>query len=193
VLLPSLRNIIEGFHLNSSNPDFNCTAFDKLSDQSSWSSSFYSCGAYLPGSTKDLAKHYNAPNNEFKLSSPVKAIIVTLSIIAGLFLCALLMRLYVNKTKKRRGSLTRSGSATVAGIGVEGGNIDLEEVRVTRLAEEEEDALPKYQRVGKPGEVPPGYTLSENLGADQVDAGNVNTETLNTARVQARRGWIFWR
>ena len=70
------------------------------------------------------------------------------------------MRLYVNKTRGRRGSLTRSGSGTgtVAGIGVEEGDMHLEEVGVTRPVEEGGDALPKYRRVGKPGEVPPGYT-----------------------------------
>ncbi|RDL35878.1 Uncharacterized protein BP5553_06490 [Venustampulla echinocandica] len=189
VTLPSLRNIIGGFHLNSSNPDFDCTTFDKLSDRSSWSSSFYSCGAYLPGSTKDLAKHYQAPDRDLELSKPVRAIIIILSVIAGLFLCALLMRLYVKKTRGRRGSLTRSGSRTVAGIGAEG-DMDLEELGVTRSVEG--DGLPKYRRVGRPGEVPPGYTPSKNVGANQVETGNVNTETLNTARVEARRRWIFW-
>lgn len=101
------------------------------------------------------------------------------------------MRLYVNKTRGRRGSLTRSGSGTVAGIGVEEGDMDLEEVGVTRSVEGG-DALPKYQKVGKPGEVPPGYTPSENVGANQVEGGNANMETLNTARVKARRRWIFW-
>jgi hypothetical protein len=102
------------------------------------------------------------------------------------------MRLYVNKTRGRRGSLTRSGSWTVAGIGVEGGDMDLEQVGVTRSVEEGGDALPKYQRVGEPGEVPPEYTPSENVSANQVEAGNVNTETLNTARVKGKRRWIFW-
>jgi hypothetical protein len=74
---------------------------------------------------------------------------------------------------------------------VEEGDMDLEQVGVTRSVEEG-DALPKYQRVGKPGEVPPGYTPRENVGANQVEAGNMNTETLNTAWVKGRRRWIFW-
>lgn len=190
VTLPSLRNIIGGFHLNSSDPVFDCTAFDKLSDQRSWSSSFYSCGAYPPGSTKDLAKHYQGPNNEFELSKPVKAIIVILSVIVGLFLCALMMRLFVSRTRERQGSLIRSRSGTVTRLGVEAGDIDLDDVAVTRPVEDG-DALPKYQRVGKPGEVPPGYTPSENVSANQLEAGNLNTEPLNAARVNAWR-WIFW-
>jgi len=101
------------------------------------------------------------------------------------------MRLYVNKTRGRRESLTRTGSGTVAGIGVEEGDMDLEEVGVTRSVEGG-DELPKYRRVGKPGEVPPGYTPSENVGANQVEARNVNTETLNTARVEGTRRRIFW-
>lgn len=97
------------------------------------------------------------------------------------------MRLYINITRGRRGSLTRSASRTIAGIRLEEGDIDLEEVGVTRSVKEGGDTLPKYQRAGKPGEVPPGYTPSENLGINQVEARNMNTETLNTTRVKARR------
>ncbi|KUJ06312.1 uncharacterized protein LY89DRAFT_412796 [Mollisia scopiformis] len=181
VTLPSLRNIIGGFHLNSSDPDFNCTTFDKLASETSWSSSFYSCGAYVPGSPKDLAIHYQTPNNEFKLSKPVKAIIIILSVIVGLFLCALLLRLYSRKTAGRRGSLSRNRSRE--------DGVDLDETGVTRSAEEGADALPKYRRVGEPGEVPPVYQASE----DAVEAGNQNTEMASSsASVTARRRWFFW-
>ncbi|KAE9369858.1 hypothetical protein N431DRAFT_414184 [Stipitochalara longipes BDJ] len=192
VTLPSLRNLIGSFHLNSSNPNFDCTTFDKLSDQSNWSTSSYSCGAYLPGSSTDLAKHYQNPDHDFNLSKPVKAIVVILSVIVGLFVIALLMRLYVNKTRVRQGSLTRSSSWTVPGARVSDGDVEIEEVGVTR-APEGGDALPKYERVGKPGEVPPGYTPTENAGTNQVEAGNVNTATGNTTRPRGRRRWRFWK
>jgi hypothetical protein len=84
--------------------------------------------------------------------------------------------------------LARSASWTVPGARVEEGDVEIEEVGVTRVAEGG-DPLPKYERVGKPGEVPPGYTPTENSGANQVEAGNVNTETLNNA---SRWRWRLW-
>jgi len=71
------------------------------------------------------------------------------------------------------------------------GDVEIEEVGVTR-APEGGDALPRYTRVGKPGEVPPGYTPAENAAATQ-DARNANTETGNNARGRGRRRWIFWK
>lgn len=67
VSLPSLHNIIGGFHLNSSDSALDCTAFDKLADSNGLRSSVYSCAAYLPGTTKDLAKHYHAPDTDIHL------------------------------------------------------------------------------------------------------------------------------
>jgi hypothetical protein len=154
--LPNLRSIIGGFHLNSSNPALDCTAFDKLADENSWTSSSYSCGAYLPGETTDVAKHYQVPNKGLQISKSAKAIIIIVSIVAGILLCALLMRWY-GLWKGRREA--HAGEAMNLGdVGYREGD-----------RPSEGDKLPEYRRVGKPGEVPPGYAENENVGAHQVD------------------------
>lgn len=182
VTLPNLRAILGGFHLNSSNPALDCTAFDKLAHDTSanLTPSFYSCGAYLPGETKDVAKHHKVSNKSLHLSKPVKAIIIIISVIAGLLLCGLLLQ-WIERKRRRRGSDVEevvdlssvgSGRSTASGGGV------------TR--HEEGDELPEYRRVGKKGEVPPGYveSVSENRGTDQVAAGNANTGAADAGEME---------
>ena len=162
--MPNLRSIIGGFHLNSSNPGLDCTAFDKLADETKWTSSFYSCGAYLPGETKDVAKHYQVPDKDPQISKSARVIIIIVSIVAGILLCALLMRWY-GRRKARREVQTEEV-------------VDLRDVVVTESGEgdrpsegdrhSEREELPEYRKVGKSGEVPPGYAENENGGAHQV-------------------------
>jgi hypothetical protein len=51
--------------------------------------------------------------------------------------------------------------------------VDLGDMIATEYREgvrpSEGDKPPEYRRVGKPGEVPPGYAENENVGAHQVD------------------------
>ena len=161
VTLPSLHSIIGGFHLNSSNAALDCSAFDKVADQSGWNSSFYSCGAYLPGEAKDIAKHYQVPDRGFQISKSARAIIIIVSIVAGILSCALLMR-WCGRRKARREVYTEEA-------------VDLGDVVVTGHGEgdrpSEGDRPPEYRKVGKPGEVPPGYAENENGGAHQVEEG----------------------
>ncbi|CZR62807.1 uncharacterized protein PAC_12704 [Phialocephala subalpina] len=176
VTLPNLRSILTGFHLNSSNAAMDCTTFDKLADSESWTSSFYSCGAYLPGENKDLAKHYQSPKKSLALSRPVKAIIIILSIIAGFFLCALLTRWWWRKRHPRRRSVAEEP-------------VDLGDMGHTRQQSEGE-GLPKYTRVGKPGEVPPGY--NEGVIVPRVEAENLNEAPPNASPERARGWWRLW-
>ncbi|KAF8859786.1 hypothetical protein BDZ45DRAFT_620419 [Acephala macrosclerotiorum] len=174
VILPNLRSILTGFHLNSSNSNLDCTTFDKLAISEGWASSFYSCGAYLPGETKDSAKHYQAPNQGLALSKPVKAIIILLSIIAGLFLCAFMTRWWWRRRHPRRGSVAEEPIV-----------VDLGDMGHTRQQSEGE-GLPKYSRVGKPGEVPPGYNEGVVTGSPQVEAGTVSEAPPNASHPRAR-------
>jgi hypothetical protein len=140
--------------LNSSNPTFDCTEFDKLADQYSWNSSFYSCGAYVPGTTKDVAKHYYPPSGGL-ISKPVKAILVIVSVILGLLVFGLATRWW----SRRKARARRRGSEGQA----EGDVVSLGSVGVSRRTTGETDGLPQYSRVGKPGEVPPGYVEAETV------------------------------
>jgi hypothetical protein len=54
--------------------------------------------------------------------------------------------------------------------------VDLGDVGVVRSDSNplsEGEILPKYRKVGKPGEVPPGYAENGNQGAHQAEARNV--------------------
>ncbi|KAH9206916.1 hypothetical protein DL95DRAFT_416107 [Leptodontidium sp. 2 PMI_412] len=193
VTLPDIRTVLGGIHITSSNVGLDCTAFDKLAVQNGWSSSFYSCAAYAPGSTKDVAVHYKAPNDDFVLSKPVKAIIVILSVIAGLFLCALLMKWYFSKTAIRRGSVTAVQQAAAVEEARESGEMGV------HRQDSGDIQLPKYQKVGLPGEVLPVYTPaytesggeSGNGMVQQVQAVGVNSEP-QPHRGRARVLWRFW-
>lgn len=90
----------------------------------------------------------------------------------------------------------RSGGSAVGSQG----DVSLEEVGVSRAAEEG-DQLPKYTRVGDPGEVPPGYTPENNaVVGNQVEAGNVESnaqpgvvDSAPATVVSGRRSrWMFW-
>jgi hypothetical protein len=141
-----------------------------MADETKWTSSFYSCGAYLPGETKDVAKHYQVSDKGLQISKSARAIIIIVSIVAGILLCALSMRWYGRRKARRRIHAEEV--------------VDLRDVVVTENGEghrssegdrhserdrpSEGEGLPEYRKIGKFGEVPPGYVENEIGGAHQA-------------------------
>lgn len=183
VTLPSLRAIIGGFHLNSSSSVFNCSTFDQLADQLHLSSSQYSCGAYPPGDSGDVAIHYHSPSKGISLSKPAKALVVIISTVAGLLLFALLLQLC-----RRRSRRSDTGeSVDMRSLGSRRSQRSTNSQGVVRQASQD-DGLPAYRRDPKPGEVPPGYgeTQAQDQGASSAGAENCGPESsnINTSQEQ---------
>lgn len=150
---------LANFYLNTSNPDFDCSALDKLSvprDGYTGTKGTYQCGAYAAGSTKDTAKHYTVPKKPLHLS---QGAIVGISIGAaagGIVLLALALRCLSSRMKRKAAARPTT--------------VD----ELYRLDPEGNHKLPEYTRVGVPGEVLPGYV--DDNRASLVSAENVSAE-----------------
>jgi hypothetical protein len=167
--MQSLEDLPIHFYLNSTNPNLNCTGFDKLNyeyltfkaskgENHTLPSSYnYSCSAYPPGSTKDVALHYHPPRKSpwDKMSKAERIVVVIASVVVGWTMLWAAYRFWRKKHPKpqpeQRG-------------GIDGDEVDLDDL-TGGVIREEEDAVhrpPQYRRVAKPHEVPPGYTVELN-------------------------------
>jgi hypothetical protein len=150
------------------------------------SSYFYSCSAYPPGSTKDVALHYKQPKK--LLSKPAKVVLITIGVILGFLIIGGAGRWYNNKYPALQPEQRRQAGQAVTLEDLSGG--------VVRAEDEEGDHPPKYARVGLPGEVPPGYdeSLNSSREADVQDANTASpgtNEAVGAAPAPKKRR--FWR
>ena len=167
------------FHINSTNSYLNCTSFDKLNydylatyttsrgENPTLPSGYsYSCSAYPPGSTKDVALHYQPPKppawNE--LSETEKQGVIIASVIVGLLIAWVLFWWWRKKHPKPPSEDRVRQNEDGLDLGdLSGGVVRAEEDGVHRP--------PQYRRVAKPHEVPPGYGVTLNQVSSSVMDG----------------------
>ncbi|TVY18208.1 Protein ecm33 [Lachnellula arida] len=148
VSLPAMDNMSDGFHLLTTAPDFNCSGFDRLfysSDISKYSDR-YSCAT--SGTRTDTAIHYRPPSSGPAIPKATKVIIIIVCIVAALLATGIGLRWWAKR--RRRGRVPEEPPISLGELGV--GEEEGEGV----------DGLPAYRRMGKPGEVPPGYKARES-------------------------------
>lgn len=145
--MPKLTRMRETFHINSSSGSLDCSFFDKLRYSQlnsidamygyvNGSASSYSCGSFLPGTTKDVAKHWKAP---FKLTGPARSAIIAVSAVIGVALFVL--AIWLRRRWRKKHPIPEQVNGRVEQ------DVDLQDL----------NGLPPYRRVAKPGEVPPRY------------------------------------
>lgn len=146
--MPALKDngyvwpFLSSFLLHSTAPDLDCRYFDQLNDATIHSKHTkrlpknytYSCHAVAPGSTRDRAKHWKPP---FHLSKGGKIALIVIASVLGACLLLPLLR-WCDRRAARR----------LARLAAQRNDIPLETAA---------DGLPSYRRVGRAGEVPPGY------------------------------------
>ncbi|TVY35342.1 Protein ecm33 [Lachnellula subtilissima] len=107
----------------------------------------YSCGT--SGTSTDTAIHYHPPSSGPAIPKATKVVIIIVCIVAALLATGIGLRWWAKR--RRRGRVPEEPPISLRELGV---------------GEEEEgegvDGLPPYRRMGKPGEVPPGYKARES-------------------------------
>lgn len=156
--MPQLKSISQNFHISSTVSSFDCSFFDQLNhnitSHTGWSTSFdavgysYSCSATLPGSTKDVAKHWTTGSH---LGKRAEDGIIAVAVIVGLAIIA--CSVWVLQ-RWRRGSLLRRRD-------------DSEDAHDIHLVDVK--GPPPYDRAGH-GETPPGYD-DNNVSRETLEEG----------------------
>jgi len=139
------------FLLNSTASTLDCSYFDHMNEVTNKYSSekpshyTYTCQAIPPGSKKDHAKHWKPP---YRLPDSGKHAFIAIGALIGALILITFLRWLTRVNSRleqeRPIQLVRRARGDPNAI-------PLETARVG------EDGLPSYARVGKPGEVPPGY------------------------------------
>jgi hypothetical protein len=176
------------FHLESTASSFDCSPFDRMhlstiefgSKYGSYSNGYYNyeyqCQAIPPGGQKDVARHYKPP---YKFPRGGKIALIVVGSIIGAIILLFILR-WMNRANESTPKPQQWAERRTRRAGGADG-IDLETVG--------EDGLPSYARVGKPGEVPPGYSSGDDVretdgasstaaAADEEAAIGSRTETV---------------
>jgi len=144
------------FLINSTNPEFDCSAIDQKfyrQSPSYWSKDDYRCGAYVAGSTKDTSRHWHPPKTGLKRPG-IQAAIAIGSIVGALLFVGIFWRHW-----RREDQRNAERAAAVA------------------LA----DLPPNYARVPKPHEVPPAYVQQAAAGSAVSSLTELNTAVATPA------------
>jgi hypothetical protein len=157
VSFPKIKSFLgsSDFFINSTASELDCSAFDEMHYHKPKLP--YSCSAIVPGTTKDVAKHWNPP---FQLSKSGKAAVITVGVLMSSFVVLLLVLIGTRWEHRRDRKHRLRRHEALARRGAE--EIPLETVGP--------DELPSYRRTGKPGEVPPPYhaTTTEVRGSSST-------------------------
>jgi hypothetical protein len=152
VLLPNIGSV-HGLHINTTAAWFDCTDLDiRVKNMSGWPDPLhpnYNCAAWSETQHKDYAIHYKPRKKQIPTAALVVVIIA--SVILGILALTVLLRWWRHRVVRRAGQREREWNEDVE---LEDGGA------VVRVNEEGGDGPPRYERVGKPGEVPPRYAGS---------------------------------
>ena len=127
------------------------------------------------GTPTDTAIHYHPPSSGPAIPKATKVVIIIVCIVVGLLMIGIGLRYWAKR--RRRGRVPEEPPISLRELGV---------------GEEEQgeavDGLPAYRRVGKPGEVPPGYKARESTQT------RTEIPAPPPARVRGIRGTVLgWR
>jgi hypothetical protein len=137
--MPSLKKLLSDFSISSTDLSLDCFFFDKLKSNSGYDKAYsYSCHAISPNTTTDVATHWHPAS-----LPTVGKVFIALAAILVAALSIIWWWYKWGEPKRER--------AKAAAQARENGT----ELRT--VVKRDPNEPPLYTRVGKPGEVPPGY------------------------------------
>lgn len=143
--MPRLTGLKHDFEINSTSPNFDCSAFDKLNNiYNNIKGRNYLCQSIPEGGKKDVAKHWSPLGKPLPTAGIVFIVIGALSVVGALlfFYCVFWPR------RKRRVALLAAEAEARNNIPLGG------------VPPRNSSDPPEYSRIGKPGEVPPEYAAT---------------------------------